>query len=75
MPLRLHPTIQIPHGASSKTQIIQYEVLGLPPKVEILIGLFEGRWKMRRTERGLPEPWTGSFETAEAALASIQDEG
>lgn len=74
MPLTLFPVLRIPHTTKAEGQVIQYEVQGLPPKTEILIGLFQGRWKIRRTIRGLSDPWVGDFETAEAALASLEPE-
>lgn len=76
MPLSLHPIIHIRRAPPDEAEeVVQYEVRGLPPRHEIVIGRFDGRWKIRRTVRGLAEPWSGDFETAQEAFASLGPEG
>jgi hypothetical protein len=65
-------------GTSGSGQVIgsepyRYEVIGLPTGSAMLARL-SGVWKILRIERGKYYAWTGSFVSAEDALASIDGE-
>ena len=71
-------------GTSGSGQVIgqvlgsdpyQYEVIGLPTGSGAMLARLAGVWKILRTERGKSYAcWTGSFVSAEDALASIDSE-
>ena len=49
----------------------RYEVIGLPTGSGAMLARLSGVWKILRIERGKSHAWTGSFVSAEDALASI----
>ena len=67
-------------GTSGSGQVIgsepyRYEVVGLPTGSGAMLARLSGVWKILRIERGQCHAWTGSFVSAEDALASIDGEG
>ena len=67
-------------GTSGSGQVIgqvlgsdtyRYEVIGLPTGSGAMLARLSGVWKILRIERGKSYAWTGSFVSAEDALASI----
>jgi hypothetical protein len=52
---------------------IEYEVVGLPPGHEARIALFDDRWKIIHSDNGTRGEWVGSYESAAAALAALQE--
>jgi hypothetical protein len=50
----------------------RYEVIGLPTGSGAIVARLSGVWKILRIQRG--RQWTGSFVSAEDALASIDGE-
>jgi hypothetical protein len=59
-------------------EIIQYEVDGLPPGEQAWIANFGGSnrpsWRILRAKNEIQSDWTGDYNSAEGALAVIQDE-
>ncbi len=51
------------------SEAYRYEVIGLPIGSGAMLARLSGVWKILRTEPG--SQWTGSFVSAEDALASI----
>lgn len=76
--------VRIPEGTDPAlaAQLVQYEVVGLPPQHVVWIGHGDGnvtRWRIHRmfVPRGsgaVKSGWTGDYESAHAALQAIQDE-
>jgi hypothetical protein len=60
-------------GQFIQSQPYRYEVIGLPTGSGAMLARLAGVWKVLRTERGKSAAWTGSFVTAEDALASIDE--
>jgi hypothetical protein len=54
--------------------VIQYEVVGLPPKRSALISKRDGRWQILRVQDNVPDAWRGSYESPQAALAALAAE-
>jgi hypothetical protein len=52
---------------------IEYEVLGLPPGHEAIIKLGNDGWQILRGSDTFPGEWVGDYDTAEAALAALQE--
>jgi hypothetical protein len=52
----------------------RYEVIGLPTGSGAVLARLSGVWKILRIERGKYYAWTGSFVSAEDALAPIDGE-
>ena len=52
----------------------RYEVMGLPAGRGAMLARLSGVWKILRIEPGRFHAWTGSFGSAEDALASIVGE-
>ena len=79
MAMTMRPILFLSDGSSSELgavgrEIIQYEVVGLPPKTNALIGKKDGHWRILKVRDNLAEGWRGQFETAEAALQALADE-
>lgn len=55
--------------------VIEYLALGMPPQQKALIANFEGRngnrWRILHMQDGVSGEWTGSYKTAEQALAQL----
>ena len=65
--LKLRGTLTYTDGLDERP--VQFEVLGLPAGRGALITLLSGVWKVLRIRDGRSEgPWSGSFDSAEAAL-------
>ena len=58
-------------GAVIASEPYRYEVVGLPTGSGAMLARLSGVWKILRIERGKYSAWTGSFVSAEDALASI----
>ncbi len=60
------------------TETIQYEVQGLPVGERAWIanvgGPYRRDWRILRAKGDVQSDWTGSHETAEAALVELQKE-
>jgi hypothetical protein len=60
------------------TDVIQYEVQGLPFEERVWVANFGGPyrhdWRILRAKGGVQSDWTGHYESAEEALAVIQRE-
>lgn len=56
---------------SDKT--IEYEVVGLPSGHRAIIALDNDGWQILHESDGFPAEWVGHYETAEAALAALQE--
>ena len=58
--------------------IIQYRVGGLPPGEGAFIanfgGCYEVSWRVFRTKSGVAGRWDGYYDTADDALAALQNE-
>jgi hypothetical protein len=50
----------------------QYEVVGLPTGSGAMLARLSGVWKILKMERGKSHAWTGSFVSADEALASLE---
>jgi hypothetical protein len=79
MSLSLHPIMFLADGSISDPSrpgphVIQYDVIGLPPKRNALIGKRDGRWQILRVQENVPDAWTGSYDSAEAALTALAAE-
>ena len=55
----------------SGSEPYRYEVIGLPTGSGAMLARLSGVWKVLRIERGGCYAWTGSFVSAQDALASI----
>ena len=74
MALKLHPTLFLPDTAvlgPTPSNILQYEVLGLPPEFKALIRKKDGHWQLLRVKNNVPGRWDGVYATPEAALAVL----
>ena len=49
-----------------------YEVIGLPTGRGAILARLSGVWKILQTEGGKNYGWTGSFVSADDALASLE---
>ena len=79
MGLTLRPIMFLGDGSvsdldSMEREVIQYEVVGLPPKQNVLIGKKDGHWRILRVRNDVPGTWSGTYLTAEAALAALKAE-
>jgi hypothetical protein len=58
--------------------IIQYRVGGLPPEERAFIakfgGSYEESWRVFHTKSGVAGCWDGYYDTADDALAALQNE-
>ena len=68
-----------PLGISESGPVIgsepyRYEVIGLPTGSGAMLARLSGVWKILKIEPGKCYAWTGSFVSAEEALASIAGE-
>ena len=61
-------------GQAIGSEPYRYEVIGLPTGSGAMLARLSGVWKILRIERGQCYAWTGSFVSAEDALASIDGE-
>ena len=52
----------------------RYVVQGLPEGEEADIALFGRRWTILKTTNGVQGRWTGDYETADDALAALQED-
>jgi hypothetical protein len=52
---------------------IEYEVMGLPPRHQAIIRLGIDGWQILHGNDGIPGEWVGTYESAEAALAALQE--
>ena len=50
----------------------RYEVLGLPTRRGAMLAKLSGVWKILKIEPGQNYAWTGSFVSANDALASLE---
>ena len=50
----------------------QYEVVGLPMQIKIMIAKVDARWQVLRIKNGVTGDWTGEYASAEQAFADIQ---
>ena len=74
MPLRMRPTKwESEGGVPQQDRPLQYEVIGLPPRVEVLIGLIAGRWQVLHIQNGVVtgRRWIGQYSSAEDALLAL----
>ena len=60
-------------GPVNESEPYRYEVVGLPTGSGAMLARLSGVWKILRIERGKYYAWTGSFVSAEDALAAIDD--
>lgn len=85
MKLALRPRAVLPDDHPlAKFNPVQYEVLGLPPNLEVWIGGLDhrmktGRWRILRifvqdNGAGMKDVWTGDYDSPEAALAALEAE-
>jgi len=58
-------------GQFIRSEPYRYEVIGLPTGSGAMLARLSGVWKILRIERGKYRAWSGSFVSAEDALASI----
>ena len=56
----------------SEGEPYQYEVIGLPAGRGAMLARLAGVWKILKIERGQNCAWTGSFVSADDALASLE---
>jgi len=72
--LTLRPAARVGSGPDLRNwdKIFQYEVEGLPPGQEAWIAEIDFRWQILRVKDGLQEGWTGSYKSAEEALAALE---
>jgi hypothetical protein len=74
--LTLKPTLYLgvsrEPGAPNR-DVIQYEVVGLPPGWCALIGKKNGHWSFLRVCNGQPESWRGDYPTEGTALKALGD--
>ena len=61
-------------GPVIESESYRYEVIGLPTGRGAMIARLSGIWKILKIEPGKCYAWTGSFVSAEEALASIDGE-
>ena len=61
-------------GSVIGSEPYRYEVIGLPAGTGAMLARLSGVWKILRIEPGKFYAWTGSFVSAEDALASIRGE-
>jgi hypothetical protein len=80
-PLTIHAIAWVGDGpdATERTQVTQYEVRGgLPPGEQAWIANFGAPyrhdWQLLRARHGVQTDWTGHFESAESALAALEEE-
>ena len=73
--LTLHAAGHKGDGPDIGSMVVYYLVDGLPANEEIAIAnLRRQRWQILRIKARQQYPWTGSFDSPEAALASLQNE-
>jgi hypothetical protein len=65
-----HPTAAL----TPDDKPIMYDVQGLPSDTKIRIADIHHRWQILRIENDVAGEWHGAYQTAEDALASLQDE-
>jgi len=53
-------------------KVFQYEVLGLPPTEQAWIAEMDHVWQILRVKDGVQGHWTGSYKSAEEALAALE---
>jgi hypothetical protein len=75
----MHPILFLADGPSfdpaiPNAEVIQYAIVGLPPRRNVLIGKKDGRWRILRVRDNVPDSWRGDYETADAALADLAAE-
>jgi hypothetical protein len=56
----------------SEGEPYQYEVIGLPTGRGAMLARLSGVWKILKIEPGKYFDWTGSFVSADDALASLE---
>lgn len=80
LPLSLRAIAHAGEGSdlSNWTDVVQYEVQGLPPGERVWVANFGGRhkasWRILRAKDGVQSDWTGDYQDKELALAVIQKE-
>ena len=56
----------------SEGEPYRYEVIGLPTGRSAMLARLSGVWKILKIESGQNYAWTGSFVSADDALASLE---
>ena len=74
-PLRLVPKTWSGEGGERTTDSpFAYDVAGLPDSLSIEIAEMNGRWRLLVVRDGIHGDWQGDFDSAEQALAAIEQE-
>jgi hypothetical protein len=74
--MKLILTMRLREGTEApkaRDKSIEYEVMDLPPGHQAIIALAYDGWQILHANDGFSGEWVGTYESAEAALAALQE--